>query len=86
MKILKILVSLCIFMSIAISALFAEMPAGMEVDDIILEVNGRNSTNIDTGEMYQMRFDSDIKELLLKVQKPGSDEIKEILLKKEYLM
>ena len=60
--------------------------AGMEIDDMILEVNGRNSTNIDTGEMYQMRFDSDIKELLLKVQKPGSDEIKEILLKKEYLM
>ena len=30
MKILKILVSLCIFMSIAISALFAEMPADME--------------------------------------------------------
>ena len=60
--------------------------AGIEIDDIILEVNGRNSTDIDTGELYKMRFDTNIKELLLKVQKPGSDEIKEILLKKEYLM
>jgi len=60
--------------------------AGMEIDDIIIEVNGRNATDIDTGELYLMRFDTNIKELLLKVQKPGSDEIKEILLKKEYLM
>lgn len=60
--------------------------AGVEIDDIIFEVNGKNATEISAGEMYKMRFDTNIEELLLKVQKPGSDEIKEILLKKEYLM
>ena len=60
--------------------------AGIELEDIILEVNGNISTEIDSGELYLMRFDTNIKELLLKVQKPGSNEVKEILLKKEYLM
>ncbi|MCK4814791.1 aspartyl protease family protein, partial [bacterium] len=39
--------------------------AGIDLEDIILEVNGNNATDIDTGELYLMRFDIDIKELLL---------------------
>jgi len=60
--------------------------AGVEINDIILEVNGKNAAEIETGELYLMRFDSNIKELLVKVQKPESEEAKEILLKKEYLI
>ncbi len=60
--------------------------AGIEINDIILEVNGKNAAEIETGELYLMRFDSNIKELLVKVQKPESEEAKEILLKKEYLI
>jgi len=60
--------------------------AGIELEDVILEINGKDASEIETGELYVMRFDSNTKELLVKVQKPESDEAKEILLKKEYLM
>ena len=60
--------------------------AGIEIEDIIIEVNGKNSADIDTGELYKMRFDTNVKELLLKVKKQESEEVVEILLKKEYLM
>jgi len=33
-----------------------------------------------------MRFDTNIKEISLKIQKSGSDEVKEIVLEKEYLI
>ena len=60
--------------------------AGIECDDIILEIDGKNASEIETGELYVMRFDTNIKEISLKIQKSGSDEVKEIVLEKEYLI
>jgi len=60
--------------------------AGIELDDIILEVNGYPTSDITTGELYIMRFATDVKELELIIQKPDKEEALEIVLEKEYLI
>ncbi len=60
--------------------------AGIELDDEIIEVNGVSASEIETGDFYLMRFDTQVKELNLEIQKPGGEEAKEIILKKEYLV
>ncbi|MBN2017293.1 MAG: aspartyl protease family protein [Candidatus Cloacimonetes bacterium] len=59
--------------------------AGVELDDIITEVNGNPANDVDTGEFYLMRFDTNVKDLKLKIHKAGSEDVREIVLKKEYL-
>lgn len=60
--------------------------AGIEIDDIIIEIDGKIASEIETGELYVMRSDKNIKEMTLKIQKVESEEVEEILLKKEYLI
>ncbi len=60
--------------------------SGIELDDIIHNINGAAADEIESGELYLMRFEKNVKELTLKLQKPGSEEVKEIVLKKELLI
>jgi len=60
--------------------------ASIELDDILLEINGQPAQDIDTAAMYQLRLDTSIKELHVKIQKPGTEEVRDIILKKEYLI
>jgi len=45
--------------------------AGIELEDVILEINGKDASEIETGELYVMRFDSNTKELLVKSAEAG---------------
>ncbi|MCD6328822.1 MAG: hypothetical protein J7M10_00460, partial [Candidatus Cloacimonetes bacterium] len=60
--------------------------AGIELDDIIIEVNSTTANEIETGALYLMRFDTNVKEMKFKIKKAGSEEVQEVVLEKEYLI